>query len=510
MEKKLKLFRNFCVFYLNLFLAITDSNAGKMKEKPLFSMDPSSFLKLKALKVIPTDTNSPNIMRLYFPRNKNAERAIKISDVKSDNKNASEPSTVSSVNQFSEKELKKDFIEVDDILVVQDPKNIDELLKDQKINEVTSASPESSTVQTTESTQSTENKLDKKDLETLFNQSLRYKKLADKLGKPESFNKSSNDRGLFKREGKLNDQIKDIPDTTDKDIKSDDVSRNRDFDIVSSSSVATPVAPATQIVENSTEKVDQIQTTTEVNVKKDVTEGAGKSIDVVEEQTTEASSNTENAKTDSANGETVGASLKDIQADEKNLEIDQQIITEETKMVEHDEKKVNDDMAKRESDQDTLETDKEKFSEDREKFLDDLKLSNVEQTTPVSIIVDVDDDLVPTTPVSLKQLQIDEKTLEIDQSKIANDTKQVQDDVEKLNIDQGLRNMDKALLDMNKSQFSADKDKFLVDLESTDTSTPFKMETQMTTTEQPTKIQTVSETEAPKTVDVKYFLIKNL
>lgn len=451
--------------------------------------------------MIPTDSNSPNIMRLYFPRNRNAEKAIKI-DVKSDNGKASEPTTSSSVNQFSEKELKKDFIEVDDILLVRDPKKIDELLKTQQIEEVSSAAPESSTLQSTESTQTTQsttNKPEKPNLEVLFNQSLRYKKLVDsfnanKSENPESFDKSSKDRGLFKREGNPNDQIKDIPETTDKDVKSEETAMNRDFEIVSSPSDTTQ-APATQTIENSTE---QVQSTTEVSDKKDVTEDAKKEVNAVQDQTTQATGNTDTVKVaNSDDGSMVGASLKDIQADEKALEMDQKLIADGTKAVQQDEQKFFVDGSKLEDDQATLDADKSKFSDDKKKFLTDLKLSG-------ALPDDKTDDLDDMVGDSLRDIQTDEKNLEFDQSKIANDTKKVQDDEQKMSIDKAQLTVDKALLDMSKSAFLADEQKFLADLESTDTSTPAKIESQLTTTEQPNKTQTHNGTQALKPVKVKY------
>lgn len=449
-------------------------------------MDPSSFIKLKALKVIPTDTNSPNIMRLYFPRNKNAERAIKI-NVKSDNSKSSEPTTSSGINQFSEKDLKKDFIEVDDILLVHDPKNIDALLKDQQIDEVSSVTPESPTLQSTQS--AGDSKPEKKNLEALFNQSLRYKKLvnsfnANKSGKPDSFYKSTTDRGLFKREGNLNDQIKDIPDASNKDTKPDNTSMNRDFEIVSSAIDSTE-APASRRVENSTEIIGQIQTTTEASVKETMKEGSE-----VQDQTTEASSD---------DGEMVGVSLKDLQTDEKNLEIDQIKIANLTKALQADEQRLSDDKEKRDIDKSLLETDKSQFIEDKAKFLVDSDLND--QTTNTG---GDDGEIVG---VSLKDMQTDEKNLEVDQKKVADDTKQVQDDEQKLNVDKEIRDIDKAFLEMDKSQFTTDKDKFLADLESSGVEVPpSKIENQLMTTEKPDIKQTVSKTEAPKIVEVQLFI----
>lgn len=448
-------------------------------------MDPASFIKLKALKVIPTDTGSPNIMRLYFPRNKNTEKAIKI-DVKSDSDKTSEPTKLPSVNQFSEKELKTDFIEVDDILLVRDPKKIDEVLKSQQIVEVTSAP---AALQTTESTKSTDNKPDKKNLEELFNQSERYRKLVRlfNANKSDSFNKSLKDRGLFKREGNPDKPLKDIPDATDKDPKPEDVSRNSDFDIVSSPSSTTEV-PAVQTTENATEKVEQIQTTTETSVEKSTTEEAEKS--------------TEASKSVSADGEMVGVSLKELQADEKNLEIDQKIIEEETKTVQQDEQRVKDDEEKKSNDQLTLDMDKMNFGEDKDKFSADLKL-NDETTKQPTMSFDDDD----TVGISLVDLQADSKNLEQDRTKIANDTKRVQEDDQQLNVDKGIRDMDKALLDMSKSIFEADKAKFLADLESSDTTdAPMNISSQVET-EKPVKTQTEAPkaTEAPKTPKVKHF-----
>lgn len=454
-----------------------------MKEKPLFTIDPSSFIKMKALKVIPTDTNSnSNIMRLYFPRNKNVEKTIK-SGVKSDSAKTSEPTTLSSVNQFSEKELKKDFIEVDDILLVRDPKKIDELLKSQQVEEVTVASSDSSTLPTTESIQSSDNKPEKKNLEELFNQSERYKKLvslfnANKSEKPESFNKSSNDRGLFKREGKLIDQVKDMPDTTN---KPEDVSRNSDFDIVSSPSNSTEVS-ATQTIENSTDKVEQISTTTETSVKTEEAERQG--------QTTEAS------KSDSADSEMLGASLADLQADEKILDMDQKIIAEQTKVVDQDEQKLKEDKAKRDQDRDTLNEDKMIFANDEDEFSIDLT-----RTTNS----DDDDVELPKNTHSSKDIQTEAKKLEFERSTIANETKQLREDEDKVNIDKGMRDLDKSLLDMNKAMYKADKNKFLADLESLDTTgAPTEIKSQPKTTEKPDEKQA----EAPTTPNVSYFCRK--
>lgn len=338
------------MFYFRFFSAIIDANEGKLKEKPLFGLDTSSFIKLKALKVLPADTNSPNIMRLYFPRNKNVEKAIKI-DVKSAaTDKASAPATTSSANQFSEQELKKDFIEVDDILVVRDPKNIDTLLKSEQTVEVTSVSPESDTLQPTENGES---KPEKKNFDTLLNQSVRFKKFVDafkakKSAKSGSLPKSAPlpERELFKREGNLNDKMKIIPNT---------------------SSPSKVDGTVTQIVEQS------IQTATESSDKEAVTENTEQTINAVQDQpsATNCDVNAENE-----DGGLLGVSLAVLRDDQKIIENDKKRVEQEKKQLQIDEDKLTDAKSKVDFDKTMLDLDQMQLKDDKNQFLVDLEITD--------------------------------------------------------------------------------------------------------------------------------------
>lgn len=337
------------------FLAINDGNDGKTKEKSLFGLDPSSFIKLKALKVLSPDSISPNIMRLYFPRNKNVEKNILIDAKNGAKGKIGEPTLAASSNgnQFSEKELKKDFIEVDNILVVRDPKNIDTLLANEQIVEVSSESlPEATTLQPTQNTVPSDSQPEKRNFDTLLNRSPRLKKIVDKFNakkngksaKSNGFDKQSPERELFKREGNPNEQMKDIPE------KSNPHSRPDETSIVSSTD-----APTTQPIEQSATEINP--PTTESSDKTTVTENSEKIIG-------------------NDDGDLVGISLDTLRAEQKNVEKDKKRIEDDKRKLQIDEEKLNNAQTKRDFDQTMLDVDQMQLTEDKEKLLADLELSD--------------------------------------------------------------------------------------------------------------------------------------
>lgn len=110
---------------------ITDNNAGKLKDKKnSFGIDESALIKLKAYKIIPKDSGKSNIMKIIFPRKQLAEKFSSIDSKQAGNK-TSDP-ILSIIQNSNGQDLGKDFIEVDDILLVRDPKDLDE----QMINEL--------------------------------------------------------------------------------------------------------------------------------------------------------------------------------------------------------------------------------------------------------------------------------------------------------------------------------------------------------------------------------------
>lgn len=351
-------------------------------------------------------------MRLYFPRNKNVEKAIK-SNAKLDDSKTNEP-TISSVNQFSEKDLKKDFIEVDDILMVRDPKNIDALIKNEQIDEVVSSV--SQATPPVQSTQNDDSKPGKKSLESLFNQSVRYKKLvnslnAKKSGKIDSFSKSPADRELFKREGTFDDKMNDNLDSSNQNREPDVTSMNRDFEIVSIP-LETNETSATHTVETHTENIDQIQVATEAGGNDENLERMTQKMEKIIDPHTKTVSNINATKTENHDDDDddddfrmVGASLQTIVTDEKNLLNDAIKLTNERKIVEEDEKKVNASEATLDKESDTLEKDRLKVSDDTVVLMTDLdeasdvgshhSTPDIHLTTPMTYVADKLDEAEP-------------------------------------------------------------------------------------------------------------------
>lgn len=105
-----------CVYFI---LAITDSN--KLKDKKLFALDESPLVKLKGYKIIPNDGGKSNIMKILFPRKQFVERLS--SDVNK-SEDTTEEQILSTIRNSDAKDLEKDFIQVDDILLVRDPSDI--------------------------------------------------------------------------------------------------------------------------------------------------------------------------------------------------------------------------------------------------------------------------------------------------------------------------------------------------------------------------------------------------
>lgn len=105
-----------CVCFI---LAITDSN--KLKDKQLFGFDESSLVKLKGYKIIPKDGDKSNIMKILFPRKHFVER---LSSHVNKTEQTTDEQIISTIQNSDAKDLEKDFIQVDDILMVRDPMDI--------------------------------------------------------------------------------------------------------------------------------------------------------------------------------------------------------------------------------------------------------------------------------------------------------------------------------------------------------------------------------------------------
>ncbi|XP_031627669.1 uncharacterized protein LOC116343621 isoform X3 [Contarinia nasturtii] len=100
---------------------IVDSN--KLKDKKLLGMDDSTLVKLKGYKVIPKDSEKTNIMKILFPKKELSEKISKNIEVKPENK--TDDQIISTIKNSDAKDLAKDFVEVDDILLVRDPTDVD-------------------------------------------------------------------------------------------------------------------------------------------------------------------------------------------------------------------------------------------------------------------------------------------------------------------------------------------------------------------------------------------------
>lgn len=244
---RLKSLRKTYLVYAKI-LAITESDGGKVKEKSLFDFDPSTFIKLKGYKVMPKDSSRSNIMKILFPRQRSVEIMTK-RDMKRGESKTNDPIT-SSIREHSAKDLKKDFIEVDDILLVRDPSNIDSLLK----NELTDQDPITPAP---------------KSMDLQLNRSLRIQK----TGKDRNFGKNgplnrflqpTPDRGLFKRE--------------------DSAFKNEE---------------SATVIEEDSSKVDSSTQTVNDEPQKEESESVGEPLQAVQDDT-QASSTVENVKQDVA------------------------------------------------------------------------------------------------------------------------------------------------------------------------------------------------------------------
>lgn len=193
---RLKLFRKSYLVFAKI-LAITEADDEKMKEKSLFDIDPAKFIKLKGYKVIPKDSSSSNIMKILFPRKKSNEKQLR-SHLKKLAKTNDEPMTSSARDQTI-KDLQKDFIEVDDVLLVRDPSSVQSLLKNELSDEEPDQTPP------TKYYQVDDRKPSSRAVDLILNRSLRLQKSDDglNLSKTGSLNRlfqPSGDRELFKRE----------------------------------------------------------------------------------------------------------------------------------------------------------------------------------------------------------------------------------------------------------------------------------------------------------------------
>ncbi|XP_055301077.1 serine-rich adhesin for platelets-like [Sitodiplosis mosellana] len=126
---------------------ITDAN--KLKDKKLFGLDESPLVKLKGYKLISKDGGKSNIMKILFPKKQLTEKLS--SNVNKAEKTIDEQ-IISTIQNTDAKDFDKNFVEVDDILLVRDPMDIN-LGANNDVSEndyVTTESSDSSYMDTTE------------------------------------------------------------------------------------------------------------------------------------------------------------------------------------------------------------------------------------------------------------------------------------------------------------------------------------------------------------------------
>lgn len=304
---RLKLLRKSYLVFAKI-LAITDADDGKLKEKSLFNIDPSSFIKLRGYKVIPKDSTKSNIMKILFPRKKSTQ--VK-TDFKKVDKTSDEPLT-SSVHE----DLQKDFIEVDDILLVRDPSKMDSLLKNELDDEEPDQTPHSYNYQN----QKENRKSAPRAIDLVLNQSLRLQKSAkglnlSKMANLDQLFRPSADRELFKRE----DNAKESPNENRPIENSTDLGVDSRTERKSESS---SIEGRTDFGEDST-KVGQ--TLNQENEKKDI-ENVAEQLQSVHQSDVESSSAVESVKQDeiTVNGDSATTSVPT-----DSLKIDVQPVTTE-------------------------------------------------------------------------------------------------------------------------------------------------------------------------------------
>lgn len=188
-----------CVCFI---LAITDSN--ELKDKKLFGFDESSLVKLRGYKLIPKDGDKSNIMKILFPRKHFVERLS--SDVNKTEQTTDEQ-IISTIRNSDAKDLERDFIQVDDILMVRDPMDINleaNSLHNEQDDDMTTESIDSIYMDTTE--------------KPLKDMTLAERlKIAAKRRMMKKMNKleMSLQRELFKREDVNSDKSKTIDEPVD-------------------------------------------------------------------------------------------------------------------------------------------------------------------------------------------------------------------------------------------------------------------------------------------------------
>lgn len=183
-----------------LFLVITDTD--KLKAKKLF--DETPLVKLKGYKLIPKDSDKSNIMKILFPRKHLIE---KLSSDANKGESTTDEQIISTIQNSDAKDLEKDFIQVDDILMVREPKDI--ILQsdnDLNVNDYV----------TTESVDSTNADVTEKPWDELT--LAERLKIAAKRRMMKKMNKLelSLNRELFKREDVQSDKSKTVDEFIDK------------------------------------------------------------------------------------------------------------------------------------------------------------------------------------------------------------------------------------------------------------------------------------------------------
>lgn len=341
-------------------LAISDADDRKLKEKSLFGMDPSSFIKLRGLKVIPKESDKSNVMKLFLPRNKPITKPAK-SDIKNVNNKSDEEQTVASILEQSGKDLQKDFIEVDDILLVRDPSSIETLLGSQLSNEDSKVSTSEPIVVIKET--KSNSKPDQKARELLFNKSLRYRKLtsgrdlgkqlietADRMAEnllqtaADRLLKSTKDRELFKREDTNSKKIADIPmkddtftqkeaesvgdslqstkdnvevTTTVESVKSDDNSKNIESETQSTATERVETVGDSRVTDES-DMLGAAQANSRTESSNDETK---KAAEIDQEQTTPSNGDSTKSDNNGMVGEPMQEAKDEIEASKDDVQI---------------------------------------------------------------------------------------------------------------------------------------------------------------------------------------------
>lgn len=101
----------------------------KLDDKKLLGFDTSSLIKLRAYKVLPKDSSKSHIMKILFPRKQLAEKLAN-SGKSAENKLLQQ--ILLNAKGDGAKNLERDFIEVDNVLLVRDPVDLDFHLSENK------------------------------------------------------------------------------------------------------------------------------------------------------------------------------------------------------------------------------------------------------------------------------------------------------------------------------------------------------------------------------------------